>query len=573
MTRLFNWILVALSLAVVSAGANPPHTDENTSRRVVEILKNRSPDDVTKGEILEIVSIGEGIANGNLEVSPEATTLMLRLFTFGCEDKIGTRLDLATNLAERAIQWNPNQHSNAEFPFLRAVLLGMMAVSDKDYEEANKMLAMADMQGSEEAHAKRLQGGFADFNLGTERLERLMDSAIDSAIDESGWWFKALMGGPMGVTYFKNGMKKGMTAKALEDDQAKTIRLLQCKADAMFRNPSRLQFDPQCLLFRYDALRTASVLGNRNQDLQERKSRISILLGTQGDALLASSRMASARKTIICSENPCQLFDESDPGAIPKRKQVLTSSSKRMQRIGDDILVMPAADIKLYNQEIAKRYPGDSSKQLKFDSGHPQNGCTYVQHPYRDNEYCEISRFQWRILAEKADELRRLFVSLGATEIHTTVKYDESAFSKESKSGAIHVGANVPGGQGQIDVAANHEMNVFRKEVSRMSLDNFYVKAQKGPVVLPSGPEYPFLSEPEQVDWRTTASEVVAGRLKETTFRLAITEDYGYDEVFAASVEGAATVGIVNFDAKISGEVAESLKALRSLSWEYTVKF
>ena len=445
-------IAAVVLLAVFALrNSSPPE-----AARIREILVERSPDDFTADNAAEIKGIARKCLAG-LRLDVDSAKPLIRAFTFGRGDVLGRDYNIASNLVAKTVNRNSKQANDPELMFLRATIAGRTAVSEEEVEDANRLLDQAAMAGSFEARTKQHQGGFFlikndPLDVWLENLSRISSAGLRPVAGTLSF-IGPTMGG-LGVGPLK-AIALGFIFDKLrgtkEERTADFLRKVSDNCDMFLANPN-------ILLLKYDCVRTASALNSAlwsgmPDDRAKRQERISMLMGLQGGPILGSSKMEPYRSVIFCTEKPCLLFSKLNMGiksgygmATNRIKSMFDGTdSAPLERVQTmyfdgldcnlqphlpDFLVMPAGDIECYNEEILKLYPNDANKTLVFEPGHPRNGCSYVQHPNRKNEYCELSGFHWRMLREKADELRRVLQSLGATKIALSV-LDNSGTKKE----------------------------------------------------------------------------------------------------------------------------------------------
>ena len=349
-----------------------------------------------------------------------------------------------------------------------------------------------------------------------------------------------------------------------------TISALKVNADDFnAKEPSRL-------LLKYDFMRSASIVEERDQSLENVvKPRVYQLLGRQGGTFLASAKLKNLRKYIVCGNGGCMFFLEQKYfGLFGKNVRTIErtsySGALSFERISDNSIFMPALDIRTYNKEIQKFYPGDKSKTLVFQTGHPQDGCTYVQHPYRQNEYIELSEFHWEMLHEKFIEMSNVFEMLGAKEATCKVIDMQASHevNDEQLTARIEAACKKFGG-GDIEGSYSERVGETFSRLQSLELSR---KTQGHKPRRPNEKDFPFLRDSREL--QSLVNNVCDGHApEEEKFTLVYKDDYGVNAKTEASLEVEVKSGVV--DGKVQGgwEMTSDLAVNKSLLWVYTVKF
>lgn len=510
--------------------------------RIIQLLKTESPDDFVDNDTAakkeELIKIAQDVIDGKTEITHEARKCLIRAFLFGILDKLDPDVELAVDLLPE----NIGSLEDADYVFFISELNWRMAriAEEKErkgkFEKANETLVLAANMGSKEALAKHWEGGYID----PDKLEFTWEEGVDAV----------LVGATFGLAAL---FKKGEFEKA-------SLDFLKLKANC-YCNMRTLSD----IIYKYNLVKTAYVMEKRPMnDSDYVTARVSILLGRQGGTYLTSEKLKGYRKYIVCTEEGCKFFK-----ADKEAKFYMTRKYEPTENPMKEVLPIPVCDINCYNEAIRKLYPGDKSKELIFEKGHPQNGHTYVQHPYRQNEYLELSSFHWSLLKEKFDELARVMESLGAKEIHCSVtdtygKRIDSRTAYDEHLSGLYKGVGVGVGSSQAFSSA------FSYSLAHeMELNKTYNPHK--PVFPSDRTKFPFFFD--QKDWQTTAKEVCDGVLKEADFRLTCKEDYAINKSAKVRLDAEVSAGVVNGKVQGGVEMEKGLQVAKSLIWTYHVKF
>lgn len=285
-------------------------------------------------------------------------------------------------------------------------------------------------------------------------------------------------------------------------------------------------------------------LGADAKPVLRRKDVLDLLLETDGKARkLGDAAWKSERKTIICSEEPMVL------SAFSKRKRL------------KEIMVMDAADIEAYNEEVP------AELKLVFPAGHPQNGCTYIQHPLQPNLYFEVNEFHDSLLERKQNELLRILESLGAYSARVEVRHER----REDTNREAELQRDGKGSYGVSKGAA-----AFSGSESRQTLSAFSQSATKDWTFNP--PEKPALPDnlvfyPTEETWKNLAASVLRGGLKRATVDLEYKSEYGITEKRLSDISASAKVVLPSFEMHLKSSFSSNLHRLTTTQWHYEAIF
>ena len=279
----------------------------------------------------------------------------------------------------------------------------------------------------------------------------------------------------------------------------------------------------------YDYLKTISLLGGGGSAVESRV-----------EDYLAKSNMVK-RRLIVCSNGlPSGTFFEKED---------------------NDVLFTCEADMRKYNEIVP------IEERIVFQPGHPQNGCTYVQHPFSSNVYYEVNSFHDSILERKQNELLRILESLGAYSAKVEIFHEcQEASNMETE---FHLDGN--GSNGVISGSGSSNMTTGRsKEV--LASQHATKDWQFNP---PEKPELPqnLLFYPTEETWQQLATSVLRGGLKYAVVDLEYKTEYGITEKYLREVSASARAMIPSYEMNLKTNFASNLHRLTTTRWHYEVVF
>ena len=295
---------------------------------------------------------------------------------------------------------------------------------------------------------------------------------------------------------------------------------------------------------RYEELSAAARYENDSDYETPRTLIIDPLLAFDGEnPAFGSEAWSRMRKTIICTDEPMALPAFSEAERTPFA------------------MVMDAADIEEYNAEAGPEH------ELVFQPGHPRNGYTYVQHPFRHNVYFEVNSYHDSLMERKQNELLRILESLGAYSAHVQVRHERQesgGLGRESRLAAS-------GSYGVVGGSAS--MNESDEWQSTSSLSQGSVKDWTF-----NPPEKPCLPDdlvfyPTEETWQQLARSVLRGGLKRAVVDLEYKSEYGINEKHLSEMAASAKSVIPSFDLNLSSSFTENLHRLTATQWHYEVVF
>lgn len=295
----------------------------------------------------------------------------------------------------------------------------------------------------------------------------------------------------------------------------------------------------------YDALRSARSWGCDNVDEHIRK----ILTSSEDeDSPLGSNKWINARKMIVCTDEKSGL-SIIDGGV----------------RIAN-VMVMDARDIIEYNELVADDH------KLKFGSGHPQNGVSYIQHPVLKNTYIQLETYHTTLLERKYDELRYVLTCLGARTLELSAGSELSRNEAGSRRRKISGGASV-------DMIGDATAGYSNSEKSSRMIALCKTLSTKR-VLVPV--EKPYLPEdlefyPHEQSWQRLAKLALAGRIKSEEVSLTYKNESAISGSGLRSISAKLHSAVPGYRFGVEGdcesEYENELKVLESLTWTYKVVF
>ena len=296
---------------------------------------------------------------------------------------------------------------------------------------------------------------------------------------------------------------------------------------------------------KYEELCTSIKYSIADDCLLERKDIIAPLLSKNncGEALGAAG-WYSERKTIICTNLPMSLK------AFSKKKRL------------EGIMIMDAADIILYNEIMT-----DQSLRLTFQPGPPQNGCTYVQHPFRKNVYYEINSYHDSVRERKQNELLRILEALGAYSARVEVRHEQQESANVGQESSLSASGSYKVVKGSASYSASGE---------RQSSTSSSQSATKDWTFNP--PEKPYLPDdlvfyPTEETWQLLANSALRGGLKRAVVDLEYKSEYGITEKYLLGISASVKSLVPSFEMDLKQGFTSNLHRLATTQWHYEVVF
>ena len=326
-----------------------------------------------------------------------------------------------------------------------------------------------------------------------------------------------------------------------ENGRSQLAEIFRLPCLTTYQNPNLQGNGIEIQASTYDNIRNARAYG---ENIEE--GFVAGLLAASEDGIgvcFGSSEWAKKRKTIICT-NECASVETWREGLrIPS------------------VMVMDAQDIEAYNASVSDEY------RLVFESGHPQNGCTYIQHPFRKNRYFEVNSFHNAIREQKQNELLRILESLGAYSAHVQVRHEEQE-QRKSKKGSRR---SASGSYGVVSGSGSVNADMDRQSLSSMSQS-----ALKDWTFNP--PEDPCLPDdlvfyPTEETWQQLAKSVLRGGLKRAVVDLEYKSEYGITENYLSDIAASAKSLVPSFEMNLNSSFSTDLHKLTTTQWHYEVVF
>lgn len=279
----------------------------------------------------------------------------------------------------------------------------------------------------------------------------------------------------------------------------------------------------------YDYLRACALFGYDDP----------VVLTRVGDYLVKTCDVR--RKLIVCSNGL--------PSAVFFRKE------------NREMLVTSEEDLREYNRLANQK------DKIVFQPGHPQNGCTYVQHPLCPNVYYEVNSFHDSVLERKQNELLRVFESLGAYSAKVEVFHERQETANEETE--LQVEGN--GTNGVISGSgATHNRREKAKDalMSQHATKDWQFNPPEKPI-LPSD----LLFYPTEETWQQLAKSVLRGGLKHAVVDLEYKTEYGVTEKYLREISASAKTLIPSYEMNLKQNFSSSLHRLTTTRWHYEVVF
>ena len=262
----------------------------------------------------------------------------------------------------------------------------------------------------------------------------------------------------------------------------------------------------------------------------------------------------AAREMIVCLEGPYNV-----------------DSLCRNDR-AQNFLLMPGQWLKKINDKAAE------DKKFIFGVGHPRNGCTYIQHPLKTNQYFEVNEFHYRMLEQKQNELLRLFEALGAKSATVEIVYESEESSEKNysvSSGASASAENVPVPGMPIPISASAFVDERRDQNCQERM-NVMQSAKKEIAFNPSGkPHIPdgLLFYGAEDEWQQLSASALRGGIKHVSIDLEYKSEYGVTEKHLAEEKQKIGVYCFSFSMKLNENFSQSLNQMMHTRWHYEVDF
>ena len=273
----------------------------------------------------------------------------------------------------------------------------------------------------------------------------------------------------------------------------------------------------------------------------------------------------------------CSLFGYDGPAVLSRvrdylvkspdvrRKFIVCSnglpSAAFFQKENRDLLLTSEDDLLEYNQ-LAKQ-----KDKIVFQPGHPQNGCTYVQHPFCSNVYYEVNSFHDSVLERKQNELLRVFESLGAYSARVEVFHERQEMANLETEFQVD-------GSGTNGVISGSGSTNKRRENSKEVLTSQHATKdwQFNPPEKPTLPADLLFYSTEET-WQQLANSVLRGGLKHAVVDLEYKTEYGVTEKYLHEISASAKSLIPSYEMNLKQNFSSALHRLTTTRWHYDVVF
>lgn len=271
---------------------------------------------------------------------------------------------------------------------------------------------------------------------------------------------------------------------------------------------------------------------------------LSVLTGAEGEQYpLGAAEWGAERRTLVCTDKPLSLPSFSKRNRIP------------------GAMILDVADLADYNTAVESEY------RLIFQPGHPQNGCTYVQHPFRKNVYYEVNSYHDSIRERKQNELLRILESLGAYSAKVEVRHED----QESAGCGDNSNTTFGGSYGVFSGSVGRKTGGERQTTSS-TVQNASKHWTFNPPDTPCLPG-DLVFYPTEETWQQLAKSVLRGGLKQAVVDLEYKSEYGVTEKYLSDVSTAVKLLIPSFDMNLSRSFTSNLRRLTTTQWHYEVVF
>lgn len=323
---------------------------------------------------------------------------------------------------------------------------------------------------------------------------------------------------------YVKGLLKNVPAQEETGDAVDMLEMLRFRLNACDTRESSLS--------RYQRWRSMFLrMDIADKDLNAR------LLGCLSE--VADDVSAKARKVLVCN------------GDKRTALGVVTRSA--------DVLLCTAEDIEYANLHF--------NAGLIFQPGHPQNGCTYIQHPFRNQMYFEVNSYHDSLREMKQNELLKILESLGAFSARVEVRYSQNIILDTLKKSH----AEIVGSCGGIVATGQHNGGEECNE--RLSKSQSMIKEWTfNPPGIPAIPN-DLVFYPTEETWQQLASSVLRGGLKKAIVDFEYKTEYGISEKFLGDVSVSLKVMVPSYEMNLKKEFSSELQRLEATQWHYDVSF
>lgn len=237
------------------------------------------------------------------------------------------------------------------------------------------------------------------------------------------------------------------------------------------------------------------------------------------------------------------------------------ASPSKIDNLDDGVVVMTPKVLELYNANV------EDSGKLIFQPGHPQKGCTYLQHPLKKNIYYEVNTFHNSLRERKQAELLRILESIGAYEATVMVSHEQS----EDREFATHEECDVRGSVKAVNGAFAASGDSDSKTMSSMSQKS-KMSWKFNPPDKPGLPE-DLCFYPTEETWQQLVKSVLRGGLKTAVVDLEYRNEYGITTSYLSKLSNELKTVFASYNMNLSESFSQKLHQLTTTVWHYDVVF
>lgn len=254
----------------------------------------------------------------------------------------------------------------------------------------------------------------------------------------------------------------------------------------------------------------------------------------------------------------------TEENAALRKFIVCTDEPREWDTLGTTIketVCMLKEDIEAYNGAV------EETLRLKFDVGHPQNGVTYVQHPFDHNRYYALNDFHGAILLRKQEELVRILGAVGAKSIKISIETGETTHSTTSSH------TNIQGSGSSLKMSGNGSMDdkFNQEETGSRSLRLCETKHfnRQNERYLPDD----LLFYPHEEKWQQIVQDALNYRQSHCEITLEYRQDYAINQQHLRQMEAEVKTLLPSYKMGITSAFTRDFKRTTETTWHYEVEF
>lgn len=252
--------------------------------------------------------------------------------------------------------------------------------------------------------------------------------------------------------------------------------------------------------------------------------------------------------------------------ADPRRRKVLYcddawANVEKIDDLDDSFTLMSPEAVEIYNSKVK------ASDKLIFQVGHPQKGCTYLQHPFKPNIYYEVNTFHDNLRERKQAELLRILESIGAYSATVEVFHEQGTSRDVAASTADDMSGRVGAIEGRVsssdDIRQSESIKVSQKSNLKWTFNP------------PKKPELPsdLCFYPTEETWQQLVKSVKRGGLKTAVVDLEYHSEYGMTFNYLSKCASELKAAFCAYNMNLSSKFEENLHRLTTTTWHYEVVF